>query len=153
MGKEGILCWNIKGEKFSTSQATLGLENRLINVQMAIQIRSLMEKGKKAKSSLSGQHSGEENTLSKPWLAPNQRCNLRLNHRKGCRRVQTKCAIYSAAISSVSAKMKLFHNVKKLACCQTFVCRIGVRRAQSLLPCMFPVSFNTFSPVALIWPA
>lgn len=60
--------------------------------------------GKKEKHALSGQHSGEENSLSKPWLAPNQCCNLRLNHRKGCRRVHTKCAIYSVAVSSVSAK-------------------------------------------------
>lgn len=37
---------------------------------------------KKEKRSLSGQHSGEENSLSKPWLAPNQCCNLRLNHKK-----------------------------------------------------------------------
>lgn len=28
---------------------------------------------------LSGQNSGEDNSLSEPWLAPNQRCNLRLN--------------------------------------------------------------------------
>lgn len=58
---------------------------------------------KKQKHSLSGQHSGEENTLSKPWLAPNQCCNLRLNHRKGCR-VHTKRSAYPA--SSVSEKSK-----------------------------------------------
>lgn len=59
---------------------------------------------KREREMFSGQHSGEENSLSKPWLAPNQCCNLRLNHRKGCRRVHTKCAIYSVAVSSVSAK-------------------------------------------------
>lgn len=35
--------------------------------------------GERGGGTLSGQNSGEDNSLSEPWLAPNQRRNLRLN--------------------------------------------------------------------------
>lgn len=60
-----------------------------------------------------GHGSRKENLISKPRLAPNQCCNLRLNHRKGCRRVPAKCAIYSAAVFHSRSKIIIFPNAKK----------------------------------------
>lgn len=75
------------------------------------------------KYSLLVQHTGEENALLKPWLAPGQHCNLRLNQRIGCRWVQAKCAIYSWAFSFSLCKIKKksLLGAVKLACCLKYL--------------------------------
>lgn len=82
-----------------------------------------------------GQHSGEDNSLSKPSLAPNQCCNLRLNRRKRMQKsARQMCYLFCRSFLSLH-KIKLFLNAKKLACCQAFVCRIRIQRARSFLLC------------------
>lgn len=100
-----------------------------------------MEEWKKEKHALSAHHSGEENSLSKPWLAPNQWCNLRLNHRKGCR-VHRKCVILLLFLQPLQNKII---PLCEETCCQTFVHRIRIHWTWSLLPDLFPVSLNILS--------